>query len=161
MMHMFKIQGASWQLAIPDNIMEQLGSYAQKGWFSKESTGQLYSSDFSSDTITVDLVTKHKPRWALRAEVQLDLKSIDEERRKMFSRGLHCLGFWHTHPEPHPTPSPADLTMAAEQARAGRPDFNGLVFVIIGNAPCPQSVGVWVHDGSALWEARPHLPVHD
>ncbi|WP_420375014.1 Mov34/MPN/PAD-1 family protein [Pollutimonas sp. H1-120] len=27
------------------------------------------------------------------------------QRKRMFSKGLHCIGLWHSHPEPVPSPS--------------------------------------------------------
>ncbi|WP_414860319.1 Mov34/MPN/PAD-1 family protein [Pseudomonas sp. 10-1B] len=83
----------------------------------------------------VDKVTNPVSRWARYAGVRLDLKAIQKERDRLFREGLHCLGFWHSHPGACPSPSHADLAMAAEQAAAGGDDFTGLIFVIIGNSP--------------------------
>lgn len=98
-----------------------------------------------------DRVTRLTPKWAGYSGVKLDLASVKRERLQMYRQGLHCLGFWHSHPEPRPAPSHDDLVMAAEHARAGKEEFEGLVFMIVGTDPFPAGLGVWVHDGHTFW----------
>jgi hypothetical protein len=45
--------------------------------------------------------------------------------------------------------------MAREHAQAGKNDFEGLVFAIVGTDAFPPGLGVWVHDGVTLWRAEP------
>ena len=150
----FRIPGAEWQIEFPGDSLRALLQHVHHGYKTAEAAGQLYTTDINGSTVRVERVTNPVSRWARYAGVRLDLKAIRKERERLFQEGLHCLGFWHSHPEAQPRPSHADLAMAAEQASAGSDDFTGLLFVIIGNSPFPQGLGVWVHDGSKLWRAE-------
>ncbi|WP_457327480.1 Mov34/MPN/PAD-1 family protein [Pseudomonas sp. PvR086] len=149
----YQIPGASWSLEFPESVVLQLAAYAQQGNKSLEGVGQLYTRDLTASSVRVEYVTKIAPTWAKYTAVRLDMKAVKKERAAMFKKGLHCIGFWHSHPEPRPHVSPTDLVMAEEQARAGKTDYQGLVFMIIGNIPPPSGFGVWVHDGEKLWQA--------
>jgi len=155
----YRIPGASWTLELPPAALETLQSHAQHRWWIKEAVGQLFSSAPGSSTVQVDAATKLPSKAASRMGLRLDIPAVVKERELFFKRGLHCLGFWHTHPEPTPSPSPDDIALAAEHARAGRTAFAGLVFVIVGTSPAPDGVGVWVHDGTELWRALPEAQV--
>lgn len=81
------------------------------------------------------------------------MPEVVEERKRQFEKGLHCLGFWHTHPEAIPVPSRADVAMAADHAGAAKDVFAGIVFIIVGTTRPPDGLGVWVHDGTTFWRA--------
>lgn len=151
----YRIPGASWTLDLPAEALETFRSHTQHRWWSKEAAGQLFSGAPGHSSVRVDAVTKLPPKAASRTGLRLDLPAVVKERELLFKQGLHCLGFWHTHPEPTPSPSPDDIALAAEHARAGQSAFAGLVFVIVGTSPAPAGLGVWVHDGKALWRALP------
>jgi len=151
----YRIPGASWTIELPATALETLQSHAQRRVWSKEAAGQLFSYAPESNTVRVDAVTKLPPKAASRTGLRLDIPAVVNERELLFRQGLHCLGFWHTHPEPSPSPSPDDIALAADHARAGRSVFAGLVFVIVGTSPAPEGLGVWVHDGATLWRALP------
>jgi hypothetical protein len=149
----YRLPGATWSLAFPPEAVQHLHSHAQRRRWSKERVGQLYSADLSSSTIRVDAVTTLGSKWSSYTGVRLDMPAVFAERRKMFAAGLHCLGFWHSHPQSIPVPSPDDIAMAADHAQADSAVFAGIVFVIIGTAPAPEGLGVWVHDGATLLHA--------
>jgi len=151
----YQIPGAVWSLELPSAAVAKLTAHAQRRWWSKESVGQLYSANVQPDIIRIDAVTKLQSSWSSHTRVRLDIPSVNRERAHFFQNGLHCLGFWHSHPEPVPSPSQEDITMAANHAFAGRDLFSGIVFVIVGTAPAPDGLGVWVHDGTKLWQATP------
>lgn len=149
----YRLPGASWAFELPVEPLQALQSHAQRKWWSREAAGQLFSKEPDSDMVRVDAVTKLPSRVATRTGLRLDIPAVRKEREVLFEQGLHCLGFWHTHPEPVPTPSPDDIALAADHASASSATFGGLVFVIVGTAAAPAGVGVWVHDGSTLWPA--------
>lgn len=149
----FRLLGASWSLRLPPAALSKLLPHVQQEFKAKEAVGQLYSANPRAEVIQVDAVTVLPPRAARRAGVKLDMKAVQAERKMLFAQGLHCLGFWHTHPEPVPSPSPDDIALAADHARASREDFAGLVFAILGTSKLPEGLGVWVHDSTALHRA--------
>lgn len=150
----YRIPGAAWTLELPPNGVRALRSHAQRNWWSNEVAGQLFSAEPGRNQVRVDGVTKLPSKTAARTGLRLDIPAVVKERQQLFAKGLHCLGFWHTHPEPAPSPSPDDMRLAAEHARAGWAAYAGLVFVIVGTAPFPHGIGVWVHDGTTLWRAN-------
>lgn len=149
----YRLPGASWTLELPAEQLRTLQSHAQRKWWAKEAAGQLFSVAPGGDVVRIDAVTKLPARVATRTGLRLDIPAVGKERKAFFQHGLHCLGFWHTHPEPVPTPSPDDISLAADHAKASSAAFAGLVFVIVGTAEAPHGIGIWVHDGTTLWRA--------
>jgi proteasome lid subunit RPN8/RPN11 len=153
----YRIPGAAWSLEFPASAVQKLLSNAQRRCWSREAAGQLYSAVPGDTVVRIDAVTRLPSRAASRTGLQLDIPAADRERKALFQTGMHCIGFWHTHPEPTPCPSAADIAMAADHARAGVELFTGLVFVIVGTAAAPDGLGVWVNDGTTMWQALPQL----
>ncbi len=152
---LYRIPGAIWSLELPSTAVAILNTHAQRRFWSKESVGQLYSANLHSNVIRVDEITRLQSTWSSHTRVQIDMTAVNSERADYFRNGLHCLGFWHSHPEPVPSPSKEDIAMAADHATAGRDLYSGIVFVIVGTASPPIGLGVWVHDGTKLWQAIP------
>lgn len=151
----YRIPKATWTLELPAEALVTLHSHAQRHWWSKEAAGQLFSSAPGLSCVRVDAVSKLPPKAASRTGLRLDIAAVVRERQLFFRQGLHCLGFWHTHPEPIPSPSPDDIALAAEHAHADQAAFAGLVFAIVGTSNPPEGLGIWVHDGMKLWPAHP------
>ncbi len=151
----YRIKGAAWSLEFSAEVVAALALTVQRGRHSRESVGQLYTADTTSNPIRVDRMSRLTPQWAGYSGVRLNMVAVKRERAEMYAKGLHCLGFWHTHPEPRPTPSHADITLAKEHAEASKGDFEGLVFAIVGTDPFPLGFSIWVHDGETMWRAEP------
>ncbi|MBK4734688.1 Mov34/MPN/PAD-1 family protein [Noviherbaspirillum pedocola] len=151
----YRIPDAAWSLEFCADAIAVLQQHVQKGPLSRESVGQLYTRDLTKPTIRVEVATVLPPARNSYAHVRFDPKKLAAERAALFKQGLHCLGFWHSHPESAPRPSKEDDELAADHARAARGILSGLVFAIVGNAPFPSGLAVWVHDGRAMWAARP------
>jgi hypothetical protein len=154
----YRIPGAAWTLELPADAVRVLQSHAQRRWWSSEAAGQLFSAQPGQSNVRVDAATKLPAKAASRTGLRLDIPAVVKERQQLFAQGLHCLGFWHSHPEPRPLPSPDDTCLAKEHARAGWAAYAGLVFIIVGTAPAPDGFGVWVHDGITLCRANLEQP---
>lgn len=146
----FKLPGASWKLGLSDEALSEFASHAQTRLFMRESVGQLFARDLTGSVVLVEAATVLKPRKASRMRVQFDVTQLMAERQRKFSEGLHFVGFWHTHPEPVPTPSHEDEELASAHALAAQPTMVGIVFAIVGTAPMPDGLGLWIHDGKVL-----------
>lgn len=151
----YRIPGATWCLELSPGITKCLVGQAQRQRWSKESVGQLYTKDMTDSVLRVDVVTKLRTKWASHTGLRLDVPRVSEERAQLFRQGLHCLGFWHTHPESVPCPSSDDIAMAADHAKASLSVFAGILFVIVGTADAPSGIGIWVHDGTEMLQAFP------
>lgn len=158
----YQVARAHWKLEIPGPVALFFSQHSQRAWNAKESVGQLYSRDLTTDTIVINEATLLKPAWSRRARVQFAPSTAMAERKKMFSKGLHCIGLWHSHPEPVPSPSREDLELATDYASAAQKQLNGIVFAILGTASFPSGLAIWVHDGTLLHEANPlKPPIHE
>lgn len=146
----FGLHGGGWTLKFSSSSLQSLKQYQQRGWLSKESVGQLYSFDLTTDVVTVDKISVLRPKWSGAFGVKLDIRDANQERKCFFEQGLHCIGLWHSHPQACPEPSSQDVKLAANHAEAARPNLSGIVFVILGYASFPTGLGVWVHDGKAM-----------
>lgn len=153
----YQIPEAAWSIAFLEPALVEFSNNVQRGRWSKESVGQLYTRDLTSDVIAVEAVTKLPIRWANFSGVRFDPAKAAAERLELFAKGFHFVGFWHSHPEAVPQPSDEDLRMAADHASAAKPVLSGLIFVVVGTQPPPEGVGVWVHDGISAWPTVPQL----
>ena len=151
----YQLPGARWRLQFGENVLRTLRSHIQRNSSSRESVGQLYSRDLTSDCIVVEQATVLKPTWAAWARVQFDPRRAATERDEKFKNGLHCLGLWHTHPEPLPNPSPEDKALARDHALSAKGQLTGLVFAIVGTRSMPAGLRVWIDDGEVLRRAEP------
>lgn len=151
----YRIPGAQWHLEFSAAALNELRKHVQRKFWQREAVGQLFCPDLTSDIVYVHTVTRLRSHWASYSGVRFNAGEAQAERDAFFKLGLHCIGLWHSHPERIPIPSSQDRELAAEHARAARPILAGLVFVIVGQAPLPQGLGVWVHDGDTVWQAEP------
>ena len=149
----FALVGASWSLRFEGNALKLLSRRAQRRWYQREAVGQLFTMDLTQPVITVDEATVLKPTWSSWSGVGFDVTEAMRQREQLLSKGLHCIGIWHTHPEPNCSPSPTDARLAADHAKAARPVLNGLVFAIAGNRPFPDGWYIGVHDGTRFHRA--------
>ena len=151
----FELAEANWKLEFSADAIRVMSSHAQVGMKGRESVGQLYTGDLTAQTVLVGLATRLPPRVAAWSRVQFDPKKALKERQELFAQGFHCVGLWHTHPEPYPKPSGEDRQLARNYAKAASEQIQGIVFVIVGTRPHPNSFRVWVDDGHELRSASP------
>lgn len=150
----YQLPGALWRLQFSVAALRTMRAHVQGKPGSRESVGQLYSRDLTSDRIVIEEATVLTPTWAAWARVQFDPRRAAVERAKKFESGLHCVGLWHTHPEALPDPSHDDKVLAREHALAAKGQLMGLVFAIVGTRHMPAGLRVWVDDGAALQTAE-------
>ena len=155
----YKLPGALWCIQFSTAVLQTLHAHVQRRSWSRESVGQLYSPDLTSDCIVIEEATVLKPTWAVWARVQFDPRRAAAERAKKFDCGLHCIGLWHTHPEALPSPSRDDKVLAREHALSAKGQLTGLVFAIVGTRTLPAGLRVWVDDGEALQQTE-QVPAH-
>ncbi|MEZ2352222.1 Mov34/MPN/PAD-1 family protein [Caballeronia sp. RCC_10] len=149
----YRLPGAAWSLEFSETALQTVLDHVQRSRASKESVGQLFATDLTADPIVVEVATVLKPIRSAWARVTFSTDGAMTERDALFKKGLHCIGFWHTHPEFSPTPSMDDRQMAREHALAAQPQLAGILFVIVGTAAPPACLRAWVDDGVELCEA--------
>lgn len=151
----YRLPDAHWSLRLTPQALAVMTPHVQRRWFSRESIGQLYTRDLTTDDVVVDRATLLKPVSAGWARVRFDVRQVTAEREALFADGLFCLGFWHTHPELRPSPSSDDRRLARDHAQAAQGQLMGLVFAILGQDALPAGLRVWIDDGAVLREAMP------
>jgi proteasome lid subunit RPN8/RPN11 len=159
--YVYRLPHARWSLLFCEAALQVFRDNAQRRIWSRESVGQLYSRDLTQQEVVVDVATRLKPTFSAWSRVRFDPDDALAEREKMFEQGLHCVGLWHTHPEPIPSPSGEDRELARDYAVAASSLLSGVIFVIVGTAPVPGGLGVWVDDTEFLRKmtgkaVRPH-----
>lgn len=146
----FQLGGASWTLEFTSQAIAVMLANAQTHKGSSESVGQFYTRDLTKSQLVIEHATCLSPQFASRSRVRFDPSRALAERQRFFQQGLHCVGLWHTHPEPYPRPSPEDQHLALNYAVAAQAQLSGIVFVIVGNLPLPNTFHVWVADSDKL-----------
>jgi proteasome lid subunit RPN8/RPN11 len=146
----YKLPGALWCVQFSAVALRTLRAHVQRKPGSRESVGQLYSRDLTTDCIVIEEATVLTPTWAAWARVQFDPRRAAAERVTKFENALHCVGIWHSHPERVPSPSDEDKALARDHAVAASGQLTGLVFAIIGSRSEPDSLKVWIDDGEVL-----------
>jgi len=143
--------GTSGQtLILTDPVLAHFDRHRQVTLGSKEAGGQLFAR-IDRDNIIVERVTG--PRSTDRRSVFTFIPNRLAERReikRLFKRGLHYVGDWHTHPEAHPTPSATDLNSFKEMFRKSRHQLERFVMVIVGTSSVPDGLFVGLVDSENL-----------
>jgi len=131
----YRLPGACWSLEFSEPALQAMLDHAQYSRLSKESVGQLFVRNLKRDAHLIEAATILTPTRDASARVTFSTARAMDKRESFYSKRLHCIGLWHTHPEPSPVPSADDCALAREHALAARPHLGGIVFVIVGTAP--------------------------
>lgn len=150
-----RLPGATWHLELSSSVIVELQNHTQRKWLNRESVGQLFSKDLTSNYVKIELATTIKPKWSTWSRVEFDVCQAMSERERLFAQGWHCIGLWHTHPERFPQPSADDCQLAREHSIAASRHLGGLIFAILGNGNFLDSLRVWIDDGHSLLMMEP------
>ena len=123
-----------------------------------ESGGQLFAR-FCADAVCVEQATG--PRWSDRRTPLSYTPNPRAERReirRMFKRGLHYIGDWHTHHQWAPALSARDVAAMCALFVESTHELSGFAIVIVGRAPEPDGLFVGVCDGRDVHRLTPTSP---
>jgi integrative and conjugative element protein (TIGR02256 family) len=130
-----------------DPVLRHFEAHRQVRFWQREAGGLLFArlapGVIRVEEVTGPRATDRRGRRSYQGDRRAEQREIDGRH----ADGLHYVGDWHTHPEPRPSPSAADE--AAMIARVTRSDhqLRGLLFAIVGTAPAPDGLALFVHDG--------------
>lgn len=143
----FTIGVSGQTLHFTRGVVDYLYRHRQKGWFSRESGGQLFAR-FEDSKITVEVATgPRRTDRRGRCSYVPDRSAEQAEIRAHFKQGLHFIGDWHTHPQKRPEPSHIDVRSIAESVQKSKHQLNGFVHVVVGLDKPPTGWCVVIHDG--------------
>jgi integrative and conjugative element protein (TIGR02256 family) len=146
----FDIGYSGQQLSFDDTVLSHLDRHRQTRFWHREAGGLLFSR-LTLPTIDICAITgprrtDRRGRYSYWPDERAEQREID----KMFLRGLHFVGCWHTHPEDVASPSNIDTRNISDCIRRSDHALNGFVMVIVGRLPLPDSLFVSVCDRSSV-----------
>lgn len=141
-------------IILSDLVLATFGRYRQLSSRAKEAGGQLFAQFDGADTILLEATP---PKW-------LDLRSRNgflpnrliqqREIRERYTRGLHFVGDWHTHPELVPHPSHDDIYSMIDCFGRSLHDLRAFVLIIVGTKLLPGGLYVAVIDRKTVQEMQ-------
>ncbi|WP_275381936.1 Mov34/MPN/PAD-1 family protein [Xenorhabdus bovienii] len=135
MMHKFFCSELNFFICISQNVADELFSYRQRDWLSKESGGMLFTDELNDAEIEIKIITTPCSSDLRRRNFfKLDEKKAKQEIISQFANGFHYLGDWHTHNEAIANPSGTDIRSIHElftKSEHSRPFF--LMLIISNN----------------------------
>lgn len=154
----FDIGQSGQFLTFSNEVLNHFDRHRQIRFWQREAGGLLFARlalpSISVCTVTGPRQTDHRSRYSYRPDEATEQHEIDE----MFTRDLHFVGCWHTHPDDVASPSHVDTRNISDCVRRSQHTLNGFVMVIVGRAPLPCSLFVSVCDESRVHPFQAALP---
>lgn len=141
----FQLSEGIGAVEFSEEVLQHMYSFAQRGLFSREAGGQLFSQNPHHQIVQVthvsgpnsgDRRTRHQLNW--------DEAQANEDRESHFQSDRHPVGLWHTHPESLPKPSWQDEKSTKKYLDALGNEMKGFLLVIIGNKGVTPAMSVWL-----------------
>lgn len=107
-----------YQVVFEPKAFQTIRRYVQILPWTKEAGGQMFGRIDDSRIIVTEVTTPSTKDKRTRTSFVLDVPTANAEAAERFSRGLHYLGDWHTHPEDTPAPSKSDRENAGRMFKA-------------------------------------------
>lgn len=129
-------------MVLTDAALAAMNRFRQTGPRDKEAGGQLFARFDGTDTVIVEATS---PKWLDRRNrygFWPNRWIQQREIRERYTRGLHFVGDWHTHPEPIPYPSQEDFRNMQECFRHSLHDLHAFVMIVVGTAQAPAGLHV-------------------
>lgn len=138
---MYRYKSKFGIVEITREALSTLTCSRQDRWYKKEDGGQLFG-EFKDGICRVVLVTgAHKSAIRGRCSFCLPFKVEQQEIDTKFSKELHYLGDWHTHPQELPIPSSQDKTVIRKIFKDSEHDLLCMFLLVLGTSHFPE--GIW------------------
>lgn len=141
-------------VSINDRVRDIFARHRQRKFWHRERGGVLFAKSVGTNghIEVCDATSPHELDRAGWSWLELDHQRCLEEIQDRFERGLHFVGYWHTHPEPHPIPSPRDVAALQRNLGGGGIPLQKLLAVIVGTSPLSRDlcVATIARNGNAL-----------
>jgi integrative and conjugative element protein (TIGR02256 family) len=150
----FDVGYSGQRLTFDDAVLTHFIRHRQTRFWHREAGGLLFAR-LALPTVDICAITGPR-RTDSRGRYSYwpDQRAEQREIHKMFSRDLHFVGCWHTHPEDVPSPSLVDTRNISDCVRRSQHALNGFVMVIVGRAPTSDGLFVSVCDASNVHALR-------
>lgn len=134
-----KSPDGSLQVTVEDDCIQHWHKHRQRRFWQPEVGGLLFAPSVGSADGCVSITTitgPHSSDRGKRHSLLLDHARCLSDIEIQFSRGLHFVGYWHTHPEPAPTLSRVDLRAFHEILKRGGLLVERFIAVVVGLQSC-------------------------
>ncbi len=120
-------------VSIAPPVLQLFERSRQRLW-QRERGGVLFAESVGTDghLEILDATAPHAHDRAGWNWLTLDHQRCLDEISDRFVRGLHFVGYWHTHPERIPSPSARDITVLQRNLLGGGVPLQKLIAVIVG-----------------------------
>jgi integrative and conjugative element protein (TIGR02256 family) len=147
----FAIGRSGQSLQIIDSVLQHLDRNRQVRFWQREAGGLLFARFNLPCIEVVEATGPRRTDRRTRHSYSPDVEAERAEIEQRFSRGLHFVGCWHTHPEDIASPSHVDIRNTAECVKRSHHALNGFVMVIVGRIALPESLFVSVCDETSVY----------
>lgn len=141
-MLIFKLPGGVQYLIFTDAVLSFISRYRQIHRGQSESGGQLFAKVTPKVIVVAAASGPHRIDRRSRFLFIPNKNRLEAEIRTYFSKGLHYVGDWHTHPQKFPKPSCLDIASMKKCFRLSRHELEYFLLVVIGEENGPE--GIWV-----------------
>ena len=154
-MIVFPIGASGQRLIFSASILERFDRYRQRRWWQREAGGQLFARLDLPEIHIEDATGPRRSDWRSRYGYQPNRSAEQREIEVRHAQNRHFIGDWHTHPEFHPCPSLRDVESMQELVSRSNHALNGFVLAIVGAAPFPDGLSVFLFDEARTVQLRP------
>ena len=139
----YRDQDSDLTVSITSPVLRVFDGSRQRLW-QRERGGVLFAQSIGSDGhLEISEATGPHPKdragWNW---LELDHQRCLDEISDRFSRGLHFIGYWHTHPERIPRPSARDFIVLQRNLQEGGIALRKLIAIIVGTGRTEAGVCV-------------------
>jgi integrative and conjugative element protein (TIGR02256 family) len=150
----YKDQGANIVIEFSAATLDHFVRNRQIKNSAAEAGGQLFATFNGGVTLVEKATGPRRGDRRSRFGFHPDQRAEQMEIKRMFKRGLHYVGDWHTHPTQIPYPSPQDLQSIRAAVRHSIHELKGFILVIVGNAPFPAGLSVTLDTGKEAYKLQ-------
>ncbi len=138
----YELPGQKQRLIFTHRVLKHLFHQRQVKKKQSEAGGQLFARITPKIVVVVAATGPHARDFRKRFSFIPYKWRLIKEIHDYFSRGLHYVGDWHTHPQKTPKPSWLDLQSMQECYAKSSHELDHFILVIVGNSA--RAEGIWV-----------------
>lgn len=146
----FPIGQSGQSLVFSEGVLNHFSRHRQSRWFHRESGGQLFARISQSEILIAEASGPRRSDRRTPWSYVPDRSAAQAEIADRFSRQLHFVGDWHTHPEDCPLPSRTDTASILSCFNRSKHTLNAFLLVIVGRQDFSSGLWVGLCDGQSL-----------
>lgn len=137
----------------PETV-EKLSQFKQLGGCT-EAGGFLFTTDLYSDPILVEDISIPSPKdKRTKTRFIPHEQTAQETIDKMFQRGFHYIGDWHTHPQKKPKPSWTDKRTIKDIYKKSKHGLRYMLMLVLSNSDSFEESYLGLTDGVRLIDSN-------